>query len=306
MNNTDNVHSYDSNNIWNSTEKIAYIYNGGQCTNYIGNYWDDYKEKYPGAEEIGSTGIWNSPYSINSDKDNYPLIKPFENYFYAAEESTEEIPAEFQKGMSYAAWWHDTYGSADSDTSLGNINMSVMLKPTVDLHDENWRGNINFDNVAYSDALDWDWQDWSWDCNRNFDSTTSVYRGKYAINASFEPWGGLSFANPEGVNTDRYDRLEFYINGGERGGQQLRLSLTDDKGNELPSYGGISINNPKYVHDGVISAKTWKLVSIPFEDLDKSYTPYKKSAGDLLKTYYFAKKQAYIPDQEHIPASRCA
>ena len=85
INNTDNVHSYDSNNIWNSTEKIAYIYNGGQCTNYIGNYWDDYKGKYPAAEEIGSTGIWDMPYSINFDEDTYPLMDRVENYFVSIE-----------------------------------------------------------------------------------------------------------------------------------------------------------------------------------------------------------------------------
>ena len=341
INNTDNVYSYDSNNVWNSTEKISYTYNGNRYTNSIGNYWSDYKDKYPGAGEIGSTGIWDTPYRINSDKDNYPLIKPFETYFYGTEESSEEKPTEIQKGMSYAAWWHDTYNSTDSNISLENLNatgtewvslvvtwyqdnvsstrmyrdknrtptdgslinainkihslnMSVMLKPTVDLQDGKWRGDIGFDNIIYSDAIDWDWQDWSWDCNRNFDSTTSVYRGKYAINASFEPWGGLSFANPEGVNTDRYDRLEFYINGGERGGQQLRLSLTDDKGNELPLYGGISINNPKYVHDGVISAKTWKLVSIPFEDLNANNTKIIKI--NIMDNTGHAQPALYIDD----------
>ena len=246
-----------------------------------------------------------------------------------------------QKGMSYAAWWHDTYATNDSDTSLENLkgtctewvslvvtwyqdnassteiyrddnrtptddslihainkihslNMSVMLKPTVDLQDENWRGNINFDNIAYSDALGLGWQDWSWDCNRNFESATSVYRGKYAINVSFEPWGGLSFANPEGVNTDRYDSLEFYINGGERGGQQLRLSLTDDKGNELPSSGGISINNPKYIDDGIISAKAWKLVSVPLEDLNATNTKIIKI--NIMDNIGHAQPTLYIDD----------
>jgi hypothetical protein len=247
----------------------------------------------------------------------------------------------FQKGMSYAAWWHDTYATNGSDISLENLketctewvslvvtwyqdnassteidhddkrtptddslihaidkihslNMSVMLKPTVDLQDEKWRGTIGFDNITYSDALGLGWQDWSWDCNRNFESTMYVYRGKYAINVSFKPWGGLSFANPEGVNTEHYDKLEFYINGGESGGQQLRLSLTDDDGNELPSYGGISINNPKYVHDGVISAKTWKLVSIPLEDLNATNTKIIKI--NIMDNTGHAQPPLYIDD----------
>jgi len=81
INNTNNVYSYDSANIWNSTEKIIYIYNGGQYTNYLGNYWDDYKGKYPYAEEIDESGVWDTPYRINSDKDNYSLMERFENYF---------------------------------------------------------------------------------------------------------------------------------------------------------------------------------------------------------------------------------
>jgi len=81
INNTDNVHSSSSTNIWNSTEKITYTYNGSTYTNYLGNYWDDYEEKYPDAEEIDDCGIWDTPYSIDSDKDIYPLMQPWGNYF---------------------------------------------------------------------------------------------------------------------------------------------------------------------------------------------------------------------------------
>jgi parallel beta-helix repeat protein len=85
MNNDDNVYSEDSTNIWNSTKRITCIYNGSTHINYLGNYWDDYKEKYPDAEEIDRSGIWNMSYSINSDNDTYPLVEPFENYFAPTE-----------------------------------------------------------------------------------------------------------------------------------------------------------------------------------------------------------------------------
>jgi len=80
INNTDNVYSHSSTNIniWNSTEKITYTYNGKQYTNYLGNYWSD----YTGGDADGD-GIGDTPYSIDSDKDNYPLMQLFENYFPA-------------------------------------------------------------------------------------------------------------------------------------------------------------------------------------------------------------------------------
>jgi parallel beta-helix repeat protein len=43
-----------------------------------GNYWNDYRTKYPNAAEIDSSGIWNTSYIIDSsNKDNYPLMKPY-------------------------------------------------------------------------------------------------------------------------------------------------------------------------------------------------------------------------------------
>jgi parallel beta-helix repeat protein len=80
INNTDNVDSHKSTNIWNTTKKITYTQNGSTYTNYLGNYWSDYEEKYPDAEEIGTTGIWSMPYRLNRDIDNYPLMEHVENY----------------------------------------------------------------------------------------------------------------------------------------------------------------------------------------------------------------------------------
>jgi parallel beta-helix repeat protein len=73
INNADNVYPTGSINIWNSTLKMTYTYNGNTYTNYLGNYWDDYKEKYPDAEEIDSTGIWDTAYRIDSDESDHRL-----------------------------------------------------------------------------------------------------------------------------------------------------------------------------------------------------------------------------------------
>jgi hypothetical protein len=76
VNNGVNIYSSDSTNIWNSTLPLQYLYNGNQYTNYLGNYWDDYT-----GEDANNDGIGDTSYSIDSDRDNYPLMELWENYF---------------------------------------------------------------------------------------------------------------------------------------------------------------------------------------------------------------------------------
>jgi parallel beta-helix repeat protein len=51
---------------------------------YLGNYWSDYKAKYPYAAEIDNSEIGNTPYVIDEqNKDRYPLLQPFDSALYA-------------------------------------------------------------------------------------------------------------------------------------------------------------------------------------------------------------------------------
>jgi len=57
-------HSIGENNIWD---------NGS-----IGNYWNDFKQRFPNASEVFGKGVWNTPYFINEENiDQYPLVAPY-------------------------------------------------------------------------------------------------------------------------------------------------------------------------------------------------------------------------------------
>ncbi len=49
-----------------------------------GNYWSDYEERYPDAVEIDDSGVWDTPYFMNSDNvDRYPLVNCYNVPVYA-------------------------------------------------------------------------------------------------------------------------------------------------------------------------------------------------------------------------------
>ena len=125
-------------------------------------------------------------------------------------------------------------------------------------------------SIIYADALGDHWEDWSWDTRRNLISTEIVHSGESAIAIDYaeKGWGGLAFGRHSPIRMKGYDRLEFWIHGGDSGGQLLRVSFNTCVGDcELPP-GGISINNSKYIAGGAVSANSWKLVKIPLSDLD--------------------------------------
>jgi len=67
--NTDHAYDDDGTNSWD---------NGYPSGGY---YWSDYEGKYPDAEELGESGIWDTPYDILGGagaKDDYPLMEPWD------------------------------------------------------------------------------------------------------------------------------------------------------------------------------------------------------------------------------------
>lgn len=48
---------------------------------FEGNYWSNYRERYPNATEIDNLGIWNTQYVIDANNtDNYPLMGIFSDF----------------------------------------------------------------------------------------------------------------------------------------------------------------------------------------------------------------------------------
>jgi len=80
---------FDHNNFVNNIQQVSddswedpvfppsiNVWNDGYPSG--GNYWGDYEEKYPGAEEIDGSGIWNTPYVIDeNNQDKYPIVPEF-------------------------------------------------------------------------------------------------------------------------------------------------------------------------------------------------------------------------------------
>jgi len=67
VNNTQQVESSNSTNSWDDGAE--------------GNFWSDYEERYPDAEEIDGSGLWDIPYFIDeNNQDNYPIIPEFPSF----------------------------------------------------------------------------------------------------------------------------------------------------------------------------------------------------------------------------------
>lgn len=127
------------------------------------------------------------------------------------------------------------------------------------------------DFVIYRDKLAKNWEDMSWHCEPNYRSTACVYEGRYAISVKYtRGWGGLAFAYRSGFPTFGYRRLEFYVNGGRQGGQELRVSINYRIGNGEGTI--VSVDDARYIKDGTITSNEWKLVSIPLAKLDAENT----------------------------------
>jgi parallel beta-helix repeat protein len=68
------------NNFINNTNQVR-DFGLSQWDNTVigrGNFWSDYRDRYPNAVEVDSLGIWNTSYALWGIIDQYPLTKPYQ------------------------------------------------------------------------------------------------------------------------------------------------------------------------------------------------------------------------------------
>jgi len=88
MDNTKQVYSHNSRNVWDDG------YPSG------GNYWSDYKDKHPDAEELNESGIWDMSYVVDeNNQDNYPLANPWVPKQAAPPPPQEGVPLWMQRQL---------------------------------------------------------------------------------------------------------------------------------------------------------------------------------------------------------------
>jgi len=82
-------HNNFINNTMNAYDECNNSWDDGE----YGNYWDDYRERYPFARKIWLKSIWNTPYEIpnGTNKDNYPLIKQWPDSLSKTVQNNENV-----------------------------------------------------------------------------------------------------------------------------------------------------------------------------------------------------------------------
>ena len=95
-------------------------------------YLSEFQFKTAPSDADGD-GIWDTPYSINSDNDNYPLMEPFENY---------------EVGSAALTAWAYTVPSIDGTLSLGEWEDACKVEFTLSYGDESHACTLYVKNDA--------------------------------------------------------------------------------------------------------------------------------------------------------------
>jgi len=81
------------------------------------------------------------------------------------------------------------------------------------------------DVAVYTDKLADGWVHIAgWNCTYDYANPTPTHTGNASIAVTLDTWGGISVRGPNELPADDYATLEFWVHGGEAGGQLLLVS----------------------------------------------------------------------------------
>ena len=107
--------------------------NGYPCG---GNYWSDYEEKYPDANERGKSGIWDAPYDISGDAgahDHYPLMQPSPSQKGDLNGDNKITPADAVIALTIAVSGGENYNAdIDGDGKVTSLDGLMILQAAAD------------------------------------------------------------------------------------------------------------------------------------------------------------------------------
>lgn len=101
------------------------------------------------------------------------------------------------------------------------------------------------------------WDDWSW-ASRNMQNTSPVYSGQYSIRADLLPWTAIRFHYNGEFIPDGFTILEFWVHGGNTGGQVFHIMAKVNGSDRAP----VPITNY-----ATIRANQWVRVQVPLTAL---------------------------------------
>ena len=119
--------------------------------------------------------------------------------------------------------------------------------------------------VIYDDSLGTGWKIWPWQAEVDTAAESMVHSGQMVLGVTPGPWGSIGFFNP--LDISEYAYLEFYVNGGSQGGQELLISFWDVE-NEVEI--GPDTNLCRVTSSSTLPPEEWVLVRWPLQHLDLS------------------------------------
>ena len=127
-----NNNKFYHNNFINNTIQVSSNSNSNNTwdNNITGNYWDDYRIKYPSASVVPSTGTWDTPYIVNASGnniDNHPWVYPSGYIDTVPPQVTVIYPngGEILTGVITIQW------SASDDLTM-DLNGTILLEYSAD------------------------------------------------------------------------------------------------------------------------------------------------------------------------------